>query len=157
MNVSATTTPTLEGSLCDAVVMPQPAEATPSSRIVSLVGVYDADSTLRGELAYWVGARLGRAHCALCDITHGLVRERSEWRTCQASLPVPFETYHRDDQPDTIRVALEGVAPAVVARTATAVVVLLGPDALAACAGSTARLVTAIEDAVVAHDLVWPD
>jgi hypothetical protein len=42
-----------------------------------LVGVYDADGTLRGEVGYWVGARLGRAHCALCDITHSPIRERS--------------------------------------------------------------------------------
>jgi hypothetical protein len=40
-------------------------------RVVRLVGVYDADGTPRGEIAYWVGARLGRTHCALCDITHG--------------------------------------------------------------------------------------
>jgi hypothetical protein len=28
-------------------------------------------------LSSFIGARLGRAHCALCDITHGLVRERA--------------------------------------------------------------------------------
>jgi hypothetical protein len=33
-----------------------------------LIGVYAADGTVTGELAYFVGARLGRAHCALCDI-----------------------------------------------------------------------------------------
>lgn len=38
-----------------------------------LVGVYDADGTVLGELSYFVKARLGRAHCSLCDITHGVV------------------------------------------------------------------------------------
>ncbi len=56
--------------------------------ILRLVGVYDADGSLRGELAYWVRARLGRAHCALCDITHGAVRERREWQAGRAELPV---------------------------------------------------------------------
>ena len=32
-------------------------DATPTRRIVRLIGVYDADATMRGELAYWVGAR----------------------------------------------------------------------------------------------------
>jgi hypothetical protein len=136
--------------------MSHPAEASPPLRIVRLVGVYDADSTLRGELAYWVGARLGRAHCALCEITHGRVRERPEWKSCRAGLSVPFDTYHRDDQPDTIRAALEGAAPAVVAETATGVVLLVGPDGLDACGGSTDQLMSAVEDAVNAAGLEWP-
>ncbi len=46
----------------------------PVRHVVRLIGVYDADGTLRGELGYWVGARLGRRHCSLCDITHALRR-----------------------------------------------------------------------------------
>ena len=61
--------------------------------LVRLVGVYDADHTLRGELSYWIGARLGRAHCALCDITHGLVRERDDWKRSRSSFAVPFDTF----------------------------------------------------------------
>ncbi len=136
--------------------MSQADHSSHSAQIIRLVGVYDADSTVRGEVAYWVGARLGRAHCSLCDITHGLVRERSGWRACRAGLPVPFDTFHRDDQPDTIRTALAGVAPAVVAETAGGVVLLLGPDDLDACAGSTDRLVASVEAAVGAAGLGWP-
>ena len=72
---------------------------SPTNRIMRLVGVYDADSTLRGELAYWVGARVGRRHCSLCSITHGSVRRRPEPTTRQAAMPVPFDTFHRDDHP----------------------------------------------------------
>ncbi len=54
-----------------------------------LVGVYHADGTLLGEVSYFVGARLGRAHCSLCDITHGLVRERPEWRAACSILNRP--------------------------------------------------------------------
>ena len=127
-----------------------------SSRLVRLVGVYDAVGTLRGELTYWIGARLGRSHCALCDITHGPVRQRAEWRTCRVGLPVPFDTFHRDDLPDTIRTALGGAYPAVVAETTTAVVMLLGPQQLAACAGSTDRLISAIEEQVEQAGIEWP-
>jgi hypothetical protein len=125
-------------------------------RVVRLVGVYDADGTLRGEIAYWVGARLGRTHCALCDITHGLARERSEWRTCRAGLPVPFDTYHRDDQPERVSVASGGVVPVVLAETDDGFIVLLGPEELSECAGSVARFTDGIELAVARAGLTWP-
>jgi hypothetical protein len=139
----------------DAVVMSTP-DATHRERIVRLVGVYDADSTLRGELAYWVGARLGRRHCALCEITHGSVRQRPQWKTCQAALPVPFNTFHRNDQPDTIRAAAGGQAPVVVAETDTGHVLLLAPRDLEVCDRSIDRLVEAIEHAVTRGGLTWP-
>lgn len=130
--------------------------AAPTQRIVRLVGVYDADSTLRGELAYWVGARLGRRHCSLCEITHGSVRQRPEWKTCQTGLPVPFDTYHRNDQPDAIRAASDGQRPVVVAETDTGPVVLLAANDLAACDGSIDLLLKAIEESAARLGLTWP-
>jgi hypothetical protein len=88
--------------------------------------VYDADHTLRGELSYWIGARLGRTHCALCDITHGSVRQRPDWKACKSELAVPFDTYHRDDQPASVRAAADGAAPVVVAETDGGTVLLHG-------------------------------
>jgi len=127
-----------------------------SVRILRLVGVYDADGTVRGELAYWVGARLGRTHCSLCEITHGLVRERSDWKACRAGLPVRFDTYHRNDQPALVRLATDDVAPAVIAETADGLVPLLGPNELTECGGSVDRLVEAIERAMERTGLDWP-
>ena len=128
---------------------------TSSRRIIGLVGVYDADSTLRGELTYWIGARLGRRHCSLCEITHGLVRQRPSWKLCRAGLPVPFETFHRNDQPASIRAATQDRAPAVVAVTDAGSVQLLSPAELEACDGSIDLLVAAIEHAADRLDLVW--
>ena len=130
-------------------------DGAPSQEITGLVGVYDADSTLRGELTYWVGARLGRRHCSLCEITHGSVRQRPEWKVCQAGLPVAFDTFHRDDQPDRIRTAAGGRAPVVVAETDGGHVLLLDPGDLEACDGSIDRLVTAIEQSAARLGLAW--
>ena len=134
-------------------------ESTPGdadARVNRLIGVYDADGTLRGELAYWVGARLGRAHCALCDITHGLFRERSDWKACRGGLPVPFDTFHRDDQPDAVRDAMGDLAPVVVAETVGGIVGLLAPAELDACGGSVDRLADAVERAIAREGLRWP-
>ena len=49
-----------------------------AARVVRFVGVYNAEGTLRGEVAYWIGARLGLGHCALCDITHGVFTVRAD-------------------------------------------------------------------------------
>jgi hypothetical protein len=125
-------------------------------QIRGLVGVYNADGTLTGELAYLLGARLGRKHCSLCDITHGMIRPKAEWQARRSQLPVPFDTFHRDDQPEEVRSATEGVVPVVVAQTGEGVFILLEPDALAECDGSMERMMSAIEVAVVSSGLCWP-
>lgn len=130
-------------------------DSAATHRIVRLVGVYDADSTVRGELTYWVGARFGRRHCSLCEITHGSIRQRPAWKTCKASLPVPFDTHHRNDQPDSILAAAGGQAPVVVAQTDKGHLLLLAPGDLDACDGSIDRLVQAIEQSVARLGLSW--
>lgn len=124
-----------------------------------LVGVYDADGTILGELSYFLRARVGRAHCALCDVTHGRVRERADWRAARGRLPVPFVTHHRDDQPDAVRRAAGDRSPVVVAELMTGdVVVLLAPDDLEQCDGSPDLLVGLIHQVVAARGLRWsPD
>ena len=118
------------------------------TRLHRLVGVYDADGTLRGELAYWFAARLGRGHCSLCDITHGRVRETPAWRKYRTSLLVPFDAFHRDDQPDAVRVAAGGRVPIVVAETDAGYVVLLESAELEACAGSVEKFAIVMDRAL---------
>lgn len=128
------------------------------SEVVTLLAVYDADGTIIGELSYFVGKRFGRAHCGLCDITHGLVRERDDWRRHRAELPSPFETFHRDDQPAAVQAASGGVVPVIAAVTTDrGTVVLLQPEAIDRCAGSPARLIDAIHAAAANHGLTWPE
>ena len=85
-------------------------------RIERLVGVYDADGTLLGELAYVVGHLLGRRSCALCDITHGSVKRRPEFDEAAATLGVPFDLLHRDERPPELAALTDGALPCVVAE-----------------------------------------
>ena len=130
-------------------------ESSLPGTVLRLIGVYNAEGTLRGELAYVIGARLGRAHCSLCDITHGALREKSAWKSCRAGLPVPFDTYHCNDQPDVVRVATGDTAPVVVAETPHGVVCLVGPAELDQCAGSIEALMALIKSAVNRLELEW--
>lgn len=128
-----------------------------AATIRRLIGVYNANGTLGGELAYFIGTRLGRTHCALCDITHGRFRPRPEWNSGRARLPVPFETYHVNDQPSYVRAAYDGPAPVVLAGTDDNVVLLLDAEELGACVGSVDKLIGSIEQAADRLALCWPD
>jgi hypothetical protein len=114
-----------------------------------LVGVYAADGTTLGEVRYWIGARLGRAHCALCDITHGTFRERQGWRECRDGLPVPFEAVHRDELTPELAEVVDALPCVLAEDEGGAVVVLLGPDDLADCRGEPELLAAALQRALV--------
>lgn len=96
------------------------APQNPHRQITDLYGVYDADGTLVGEAAYWIGARFGLRHCSLCDITHSLFTVKSEWQQCVSKLHadygITFSAYHRNDQPDEVRAVIAGDYPALVSR-----------------------------------------
>ena len=109
--------------------------------MTKLIGVYDADATLLGEVSYWLGARFGVRHCSLCDITHSLFREKSQWRECQSRLEsdlhVEIETFHRNDQPDDVRACIDGKYPAVVMRGDDGVVsMFMNASEIDACGAS---------------------
>jgi hypothetical protein len=109
-----------------------------------LVGVYDADGGVVGELSYFIGKRLGRAHCALCDITHGTVREKEEWQACRRDLSLPFVAVHRNEVPAAVAAAVDVAPPYVALEDGGVVTVLLDGDDLEACAASPAALVEAL-------------
>ena len=117
-----------------------------TSNITELIGVYDADSTLLGEISYWVGARLGITHCSLCELTHGLFTKKSEWNQCAESLAIPFRLFHRDDAPHDVLAALTGQCPAVLQRTTEGVSVILTKDELERFDGHTSDFALWITD-----------
>jgi hypothetical protein len=116
--------------------------------VLRLTGVYDANGSAAGELSYLIGRSLGVRHCALCDITHGRLREKEAWRAARRRLPVPVTAVHLDERDADERAASEGRAPCVLAHTADGVDVLLGPGELEACAGDPERLVDALIQAL---------
>ena len=123
--------------------------------IVRLVGVYDADGGLRGELAYLAGKVRGQ-HCSLCDITHSPVRRRREWDAYVATLPVPFEVVHRNERDARVAGATSGNEPCVVAECDDGSVVMVLDDAALQRAGDVAGLSAALDAAMARDQLAWP-
>ena len=102
--------------------------------IERFVGVYDADGGVRGELAYLIGKLRGTVRCALCDITHGALGERSAWKACRTQLAVPVVTRHRNELSDAERAACAGEYPCVLAHADGGVRKVLDRAAVEACA-----------------------
>lgn len=116
--------------------------------VSELVGVYDADGSLLGELAYAWGKVRGTRHCGLCDITHSLVRRKPAWDAMAARLPVPVRLLHLDELDAPLRevVAATG-APVLLARRDEEWTTLVDAAGLDAMAGS----VEAFEEVVRAR------
>lgn len=129
----------------DAVPSPDALRSWLKPVVQRLVGIYHASGTPWGELSYWLKARLGRTHCALCDITHGAVREKPEWQACRRELSVPFDTVHLDERDDLLAAFTEGRTPCVVAETSSGLYMVVDTAELAACDGAPACLVEAVE------------
>ncbi len=114
-----------------------------------LLGVYHAEGSLRGELAYLVGKLLGSAHCALCDITHAGIREKPTFAACRGRFTVPLETVHLDEQDPALRDFTRGRTPCVVGVTDAGPVMLLDAAALEACEKDVGRFEQALVSALV--------
>ena len=125
------------------------------STIVRLVGVYDADGGLRGELAYLAGKARGR-HCSLCDITHSPVRRRREWDAYAQTLPVPFEVVHRNERDARVAAATAGHEPCVVADTDDGRIIFLLDDNALRAAEDVTGLAATVNEAVSRAGLTWP-
>ena len=88
-------------------------------------------------------------------MTHGLFTVKEEWKRCRDGLPVAFDTFHRDDQPEVVRAATGDRAPVVLAETDGGLVVLLDGMQIEAADGDPQHLMQEIDDRVAAAALTW--
>lgn len=126
--------------------------------VTRLVGVYRAEGSLRGEVAYVVGKILGRAHCSLCDITHSPLHRKAAWDRMVAGLGVPFELVHLDERDEATAALVTGWddSPAVLAEVGGSLRIVLGPDALEGLGGAVDRFEAALREALEREQLALP-
>ena len=111
-----------------------------SARYTELVGVYHADGSLMGELRYVWGKIRGTVHCALCDITHGSIREKATFRSYRERLSIPLRNVHLDERDPGVQAATDGKTPCVVGRTVGGEwEMVMDREALEECASSVSQ------------------
>ena len=105
-----------------------------------ILAIYDADSSVIGELTYAVGKLTGTRNCALCDITHGLNPfGKWSWRGyCKDRAEV--EWLHRNEISDEMLAQLPTPLPCVIKQDDSGYLcTLLDTSALMACKGKVER------------------
>lgn len=120
--------------------------------VQALIGIYNADGSLMGELRYLAGKLRGTAHCALCDISHGLTGERRAFKQIRAR--TALQMLHLDEQWPALARFTDGRTPCVVAQLESGLVELLSSADLDACGGSSTAFDAALEGALRDRDLV---
>ena len=65
---------------------------------MKVVGVYNAEGTLKGEVVYLLNKIVGRGQCILCEITHGWQPfSKRIWREGLSKTTLNIEMLHTND------------------------------------------------------------
>ncbi|MBL1102033.1 hypothetical protein [Streptomyces coffeae] len=120
-----------------------------------LVGVFNGDGGVRGELAYALGKLRGTAECALCDITHRGIRTNAEWKDVVCELAVPFDLVHRNERSAEVARLTGDETPAVVAATDEGYRLVMGPADFAGVDGAAVEFVRVLRERVAKGGLRW--
>ena len=104
----------------------------------SLYAIYDADGSLVGELRYLVDKFLGRANCALCELSHGWhPAGKRAWRQQQGAT-TQLSWLHKDEVPLHVLTQVSESLPCIAMETNGRVDILICKDQLARCDGDFA-------------------
>ncbi len=109
------------------------AGGAPMVGVDRLVGIYDADSGLLGEVRYALGKVFANRHCSLCDLTHRGLKRRAEWNALVERLGVPCALLHRNEMEEPVRRVVGGSLPCILVARDAQLELLLGPAELAEC------------------------
>tara|TARA_B110000503_G_scaffold100815_1_gene150767 strand:- start:1031 stop:1396 length:366 start_codon:yes stop_codon:yes gene_type:complete len=116
--------------------------------IDKLVGIYNANGSVIGELKYLFGKLTGQSDCALCDITHGPFRGKADFRDAQQALDIPFENLHLDELEPDLQ-SFRNHAPCIVAICDSQYSLLVSSAELARCCGDANQLFEVIKAKVL--------
>lgn len=81
----------------------------------TLIGVYNANGGIVGELSYVLGHLIGLRNCSLCDISHSPVKMKSSFKKLQNELleqhGIEVKMIHRNERNELETKASEGREP----------------------------------------------
>ena len=87
-----------------------------NNSIITIYCVYNAESSITGELKYLLLKYFYGFKCSMCEITHNNFSEKKEWRDRISQLSYNIEAVHLNDQPDDLYQFSNGKAPCVVGK-----------------------------------------
>lgn len=107
----------------------------------TLIGVYNADGGIIGELSYVLGHLIGLRSCSLCDISHSPVKMKSSFKALQLELleqhGIDVKMIHRNERNERETTASEGLEPCMLLEYADqSICMFLDSTELEAVAGN---------------------
>jgi len=85
-----------------------------------LIGIYNADGGIVGELKYFFGHLIGVAKCELCDVTHSPIRRKASFdklaSDLKAEFGLEFDLKHLNERTESEIRASSGQEPCVLAQ-----------------------------------------
>lgn len=117
-------------------------------QIEEVILVWNADAGFLGHLGYTFQKLRGHDECPLCDLTHGSLTEKPEWKACKRDLGVPIEAVYRNRLSREQTRVVDGDFPCVIARTPATLVKLMGREAIDSCAGDLGLFVERLRAAI---------
>lgn len=127
-----------------------------TTAVLRFIGVFNGDAGVRGELAYVFGKLRGSTSCALCDISHRGLRANPGWKDVTCAVGVPFDLVHRNERVADVARVTGDQTPAVVAETADAYRIVMGPRDFAGVSGDAAEFIRVLRQSCIDNDLAWP-
>ncbi|BAM79777.1 hypothetical protein CYME_CMH092C [Cyanidioschyzon merolae strain 10D] len=132
--------------------------------LVEILVIYNADSTLVGEVRYFLQKVLFHNYCAACVLTHGRRSEKPEWVALKSGQHdwgsrVRLRNVHRDEiGPEARKVAGKHL-PCVLGRLENgSYLLLLTREELELCNGHVGGFRERLSETLVRHGLfVWLD
>ena len=83
----------------------------------TLIGVYNADGGILGELSYFFGHLVGIKSCSLCDITHSPIKKKKDFKAFEKRLleerGIAFRLVHMNERTEAELAASKGREPCV--------------------------------------------
>lgn len=119
-----------------------------ASVVDRILGVYNANGGLVGEVRYIVGHLLGTTSCALCDITHSPIRRKREWDALVAELGIHVDLRHLNELDERESAAVGEQAPIVLVERNGMLEPLLDAAQLDVLDGSVSAFGVAVRDAL---------
>ena len=101
----------------------------------TLYAIYDADGSVLGELRYLRDRCIGKAECALCNLTHGWnPMGKLAWRQ-RNGVTASLIWLHRDELPEHALRHVSGQLPCIAVDRDGDVDILISREALQGCEG----------------------
>lgn len=110
-----------------------------------IIGIYNADGSILGELKFAVNKVTGKSNCGLCELTHGWnPLGKSSWKRASSSSHVEIELLHRNEltreQSETA-----GDLPAIIVGKAGEWKKIMSADDIFSFSGNASGFLTQIE------------